>query len=286
MNDNQKSKLNDKLTQSPSLPVNASIISLTLNEKNVLEYIERFIEHSGIAPTYQEIKEHFGFASFNSVQRYLKQLQSKGYIGLPGGNQKRAMTLLRPSSALRESLTFESRPKSLQPRRDNLSTEGSRLFGRDLQQQPIAVSTPTRIPAVDGPQRELLSLPLLGKVAAGRPLEALKNEEFTEVPPNMVRNPDRTFTLEVSGNSMIEDGIFNGDILIVQEQKTARNGEISVCVVENEATVKRFYLHQGERLARPQVELRPANSELESMWYSPDQVEVRGIVVGLLRTFR
>jgi repressor LexA len=84
---------------------------------------------------------------------------------------------------------------------------------------------------------------------------------------------------------MIEDGIFDGDILIVQEQKVARNGEIAVCSVDNEATVKRFYLHSGAKLAVPQVELRPANSDMESMWYSPEQVQVRGIVIGLLRKF-
>lgn len=240
-----------------------NILSLTVNEKRILEFIESYIAEHGLAPTYQEIKDHFGYASYNSVQRYLKQLQSKGYVGLPGGNQKRALTLLRPSSALKESLASVFEQK----------------------QSTFAVSTPTRAPAVDGPQRELLSLPLLGKVAAGRPLESLTHEEFTEVPPSMVRNPGQSFTLEVVGNSMIEDGIFDGDVLIVQEQKTARNGEIAVCVVENEATVKRFYLHQGPGLARPQVELRPANSEMEPMWHTPDQVEVRGIVIGLLRKF-
>jgi repressor LexA len=240
-----------------------NVISLTQNEKNVLEYIETFMSESGIAPTFQEIKDNFGFVSYNSVQRYLKQLQAKGYISVPGGNQKRAIQLLQPASALKKSLALVLEQK----------------------QQTFAVSTPTRVPAVDGPQRELLSLPLLGKVAAGRPLEAVLHEEFTEVPPSLVRNPNSSYTLEVSGNSMIEDGIFDGDVLIVQEQKAARNGEISVCVVDNEATVKRFYLHQGSGLARPQVELRPANADMDSMWYSPDQVEIRGIVIGLLRKF-
>ncbi len=241
----------------------SNVVSLTENEKKVLEYIESFIGKRGIAPTFMEIKNHFGFASNNSVQRYLKQLQAKEYISVPGGNQKRAIVPLRPASALKESLAivYEQR------------------------QTTFAVSTPTRVPAVDGPQRELLSLPLMGKVAAGRPLESLTHEEFTEVPPSMVKNPGRSYTLEVSGNSMIEDGIFDGDILIIQEQKNASNGEISVCVVDNEATVKRFYLHSGASLARPQVELRPANADMDSMWYLPDQVEIRGIVIGLLRKF-
>ena len=84
---------------------------------------------------------------------------------------------------------------------------------------------------------------------------------------------------------MIDDGIFDGDILIIQEQKTAHNGEICVATVDNEATVKRFYLHHGDKIARPMVELRPANEDLDSMWFAPQEVELRGIVVGLLRKF-
>lgn len=239
-----------------------SVISLTENEKQVLEYIEGFVQQNGISPSYQEIRLHFGFASFNSVQRYLKQLQTKGYITVAGGNQKRAINILQPASALKSALALALSQK----------------------QVTNAVPTPKAL-AVDGPQRELLSLPLLGKVAAGRPLEALAHDEFVDVPPNMVREPGRSYTLQVSGQSMIEDGIFDGDILIVQEQKMARNGEIAVCTVDNEATVKRFYMHSGAKLAVPQVELRPANADMESMWYSPEQVQVRGIVIGLLRKF-
>lgn len=236
---------------------------LSPNELKVMEFIEGFVGENGFSPSFQEIKEHFGFASFNSVQRYIKQLQSKGYINIPGGNQKRAIQVLMSASAMKESLNHEFR----------------------LKQNNNAVSTPTKAPGSDGPKRELLSLPLLGKVAAGRPIEALENDEFTEVPPDMVRDAKKSFTLKVKGNSMIEDGIFDGDTLIIQEQKQARNGEICVAVVDGEATVKRLYLHQGAKLAKPMVELRPSNENMESMWYAPEKVEVRGIVVGLLRKF-
>lgn len=242
---------------------NTSIISLTLNEKLVLEYIENYISTQGVAPTYQDIKSHFRFASFNSVQRYLKQLQAKGYVSMPGGNQRRGISLLKPSSALKQSLAL--------------------IF--EQKQKNFAVSTPTKAPALDRPMQELLSLPLLGKVAAGLPLESLSNEEFVAVPPNLVRQPSRSYTLKVVGNSMIEDGIFENDILIVEEAKTAQNGEIAICIIDSEATVKRFYLRQGAGLARPQIELRPSNADMDSMWFSPEQVEIRGIVVGLLRKF-
>ncbi len=241
--------------------VTQQIVSLTLNEKKILEYLEGFVGEQGIAPTLQEIKDHFGFASFNSVQRYLKQLQTKGYVGLSIG-QRRGISLLQPASALKQSLAL--------------------VFE---QKQPFAVSTPTKAPVVDRPSQELLSLPLLGRVAAGRPLESLLDGETVDVPPSLVRRPSKSYTLQVMGRSMIEDGIFENDILIVEEAKSAHNGEITVCVVENEATVKRFYLHSGTGLARPQIELRPSNTDMDSMWYAPEQVEIRGIVVGLLRKF-
>jgi repressor LexA len=241
-----------------------SIIPLSENEKAILEYIEEFMTSRGISPSYKEIKDNFGYASYNSVQRYLKQLSIKGYVSNPGGNQKRALTLLRPASALKRSLKLAYTKKQI----------------------ANAVSTPTKAPDLDRlNQGSLALLPLLGCVAAGRPIEALHHEEFTEVPNNMVQYPQKSYTLEVRGNSMIEDGIFHKDTLIVQEQKNAANGTIAICIVDNEATVKRFYLHQDASLARPQVELRPANSEMDSMWYSPEQVEIRGIVIGLLRKF-
>jgi len=243
--------------------IKMDVRSLTQNEKKILEFIEEFINSKGISPTYSEIKEAFGFSSYNSVQRYIHQLQDKGYVKVPGNNQKRAIKLLQSSGALRNSLSHI----------------------RSKQQTTIAVSTPTITPGVDGPRQGSLSLPMLGRVAAGRPIEALTHEEFQEVPTSMVRHPDKCFTLEVRGNSMIGDSILDRDVLIVQSQKIARNGEIAVCLIDQEATVKRYYLHQGSGLARPQVELRPANPELESQWYPPDQVEIRGIVVGLLRKF-
>ena len=238
---------------------------LTGKEKGFLEFIENYLEEAGIAPSYQEIKDHFGFASYNSVQRYLKQLQTKGYIHLPGGNQKRAISILMPSDAAKAALHQELRNKSFNNKQQN------------------AVSNPW--PPRDVPRGEVFSLPLLGKVAAGLPIEELNFDESVDIPASMVRRPQDTYTLEVKGDSMIDDGIHEGDILVIQDQKTAGNSEIIVATVDNEATVKRFYLHNKASMATPQVELRPSNQNMESMWYSPEQVEIRGIVIGLLRKF-
>ncbi len=231
---------------------------LTPKEKSVLEFIESHILSSGVSPSYQEIKDHFGLASFNSVQNYLKQLTNKGYIENPLG-QKRAIQVLHSASAVKEQLQSKSVSTKTGSPRSQL------LQARD----------------------EILSLPLLGKVAAGQPIEALKHDEFVDVPPSMVRNPAKSFALKVQGDSMIEDGIFDEDIILVQKQESATNGDIVVATVDNEATVKRIYLRprpdsdSSERM----VELRPSNSSMKSMWYSPEEVSIRGIVVGLIRKF-
>ncbi len=231
---------------------------LTPKEKLVLEYIEEHILSSGVSPSYQEIKDHFGLASFNSVQNYLKQLTAKGYIENPLG-QKRAIQVLHSASAVQERLQSKMVSTTTGSQRSQL------LQARD----------------------EILSLPLLGKVAAGQPIEALKYDEFVDVPPSMVRNPSKSFALKVQGDSMIEDGIFDEDIILVQKQNSAGNGDIVVATVENEATVKRIYVRARPDSGSSQklVELRPSNSALKSMWYQPDEVEIRGIVVGLIRKF-
>jgi repressor LexA len=223
---------------------------LTLKEKSVLEFIEHHLMSSGISPSYQEIKDHFGLASFNSVQNYLKQLTNKGYIVNPL-NQKRAIQVLHSASAVQEQ----------------------------LQSKQVSTKTGSSRTQLLQAREEILSLPLLGKVAAGQPIEALSHDEFVDVPPSMVRNPSKSFALKVQGESMIEDGIFDGDIILIQKQNSASNGDIIVATVENEATVKRIYQKSQ------QVELRPANSTMKSMWYRPDEVEIRGIVVGLIRKF-
>lgn len=243
---------------------------LSPKEKTVLEFLETYIRGNGVSPTYQEICQHFGFASFNSVQRYLKQLESKGYIQLPWSNQKRAITLLQTSAALQNAI-------------EELQSE-----------MPRSNVTPAILPT------ENFSLPLLGRVAAGAPIEAMEHDEFIDVPASLVRHADRTYALRVQGQSMIEDGILDGDVILVQRQTSASNGEIVVAVVGGEsgeeATVKRFYMHRGDMAAKKaaferdlntdkMIELRPANSSMAPMWYEPSEVQIRGVVVGLIRRF-
>ncbi|RMG84405.1 MAG: transcriptional repressor LexA [Candidatus Dadabacteria bacterium] len=125
-----------------------------------------------------------------------------------------------------------------------------------------------------------LELPLLGYVAAGRPIEAVEAPEPFEVPASMGGTGER-FVLRVKGDSMVEDGILDGDYVVVEKRETARPGETVVAMVDGEATVKRFHPGRGE------IELRPANSAMEPIRVSPDQeFRILGRVVGVIRFCR
>ncbi len=197
--------------------------NLTKRQKVVFEFIKGYIQMHGVSPSYEEIRRNFGFGSYNSVQKHLKSLVTKGVLKTPWDNQKRALTLVEP-----------------------------------------------------GPTTTVL--PLLGRVAAGRPIEAITNPENVEVPEMLLRGEDN-FALRVVGDSMVDEGIRDGDIVIVKRQRDAKNGQTVVALIGDDATIKQFY-RRGAR-----VELRPANARLSSILVDEGDLQVQGIVVGLIRKF-
>ncbi len=235
---------------------------LTLKEKSVLDFIESELRTKGISPSYQEICDHFGFASFNSVQNYLKQLSNKGYVQIPQ-NQKRAIHIIHSAQD----------------------------FHKDLNERLTSSKESTHIgQSFDDPSK-VLAIPFLGRVAAGSPIERVQDNEFMDVPVSMMKSPGDYFALKVEGDSMIDEGIFDGDFLVVLSQKAVRDGDLVVASIDDGvtdgATVKRFFhkknpqVHPSEKL----IELRPANPRLTSMWYQPQQVEIKGLVKALLRKY-
>ena len=124
----------------------------------------------------------------------------------------------------------------------------------------------------------VIDIPLLGKVAAGIPIEAIENHETINIPSNMIGGGSH-YALTVQGESMIEDGILDGDIIIVKEKATASNGETVVAMVDNEATVKRYY-KKGKN-----IELHPANSSMSPIIISDGDFHIKGILVGLYRSY-
>jgi repressor LexA len=232
---------------------------LTPKEKLVLDFIENTIVTTGISPSYQEIRDHFGFSSFNSVQNYLKQLRSKGYISW-NENQKRSLEVLFSSEAIKKELSNKNSKQA----------------------------KPSQSPLLQASSEEVLALPYYGKVAAGLPLERVETGETVNIPASFIRDASKTFALKVEGESMIDEGILDGDLILVESQESASNGDLVVATVDNESTVKRYFHRPypyGE-IKEMMIELRPSNPKMNSLWYSPDEVMVRGLVVGLFRKYR
>jgi repressor LexA len=199
-------------------------MNLTEKQHSVYRFIRRYIETHGIAPTYDEIRHHFGFRSFQSVQKHLAQLERKGAIRIPERNRSRMISLVEHG--------------------------GSTVV-----------------------------LPLAGVVAAGNPIEAIEQQEHIDVPEEMLGSGEY-FALKVRGDSMIDEGIVEGDTIVVRKQNTAANGQTVVALVEGAATVKKFYRKKDR------VELRPANASMSSIFVSEGAFTIQGVVVGLLRRYR
>lgn len=206
---------------------------LTVRQKEILEFIEQFIEREGIAPTHREICERFGYSSYGTVYKHLRLLAEKGYLQRDW-NQKRGLWLLKP-------------PPGRKPK-----------------------STGTA-------QREL---PFYGLIAAGRPIEAVSGTERLSVPEHLLGGRTGThYVLRVVGDSMIDEGIHDGDLVIVQSREDADAGEMVVALVGNDATLKRFF-PEG-----PSVRLQPANRHMKPLVFPAADVKIQGIVVGLMRRF-
>lgn len=128
-------------------------------------------------------------------------------------------------------------------------------------------------------RREAAEIPLHGRIAAGQPIEAVNSDETIAIPDTLLGRR-QTYALRVVGNSMIEDHIEDGDIIVVESRETAENGEMVVALIDDhEATVKRFYRESGR------VRLQPANASLAPMYYPPDQVRIQGVVIGVVRKY-
>jgi repressor LexA len=145
-----------------------------------------------------------------------------------------------------------------------------RLPRKKNQKRAIEVLSPV--------ETKRFEFPLLGRVAAGEPIEAVEDVDVIEVPPIMVGSGDH-FVLEVKGDSMKDDGILDGDFVVVRKQPTAENGETVVALVNNEATIKKYY-----KMKR-QVELRPAHEGMEAIVVRKGDLRIQGKVVGMIRHF-
>ena len=215
---------------------------LTARQREIFTYIQRRIKE-GYPPTIREIGSKFGFSE-KAAHDHLNALEKKKYIGREEG-KPRAISILK-----------EADPK--------LQTS-KWLEGQNA--NPNLAETP----------RDIIEIPIFGRVAAGTPLLASQNIEGTlPIPTRMVNNHE-CFALRIIGSSMIGAGILEGDFVIVRRQANADPGDIVVALVEDEATVKRFYI-DGER-----VRLQPENPTIEPVIFNMNDVMILGKVIGLHR---
>jgi repressor LexA len=201
------------------------VLPLTKRQREILDYLQDFIQQHGYAPSLEEIGRRFGLSSLATVHKHLTNLQEKGFI--------------------------------------------KRAWNRSRSVEMIPTSAGGR--AVD--------LPLLGYVAAGVPIEAVASSETFAVPEDFVGRRD-TYVLRVRGNSMIDEQICDGDFVIVEDRKTAQNGETVVALLSgSDVTLKKLYRENGR------VRLQPANPTMPPIFVDPDQLQVQGVVVGVMRKY-
>ena len=235
---------------------------LTRKQHELLIYINDYLARSGVSPSFDEMKDALDLKSKSGIHRLITGLEERGFLRrLP--HRARALEVLRmPETAAVGINTREpARNKKFTP---NVIPGDFRkgLAGR----------------MVTAPKRSV-ELPLYGKIAAGTPIEALRDTNSIEVPPGLLGRGEH-YALEVDGDSMTEAGIMDGDTVIIEKCEGAENGTIVVALVEdNEVTLKRLR-RRGNSIA-----LEPANKKYETRIFRPEQVKIQGRLVGLLRRF-
>lgn len=226
---------------------------LTRKQHELITFIQTRLEETGISPSFEEMKEALDLKSKSGVHRLISALEERGFIRrLP--NRARALEVLREPEGAKASAKVAANSNS--------------------------ALTPLKKPAVQpAPANDVIELPLHGRIAAGVPIEALEGQSTLPVPAALLGAGEH-YALEVSGDSMVEAGILDGDYALIRRTETARDGEIVVALVRGEeATLK--YLRRENGMIR----LDPANAAYDPQFYRPGEVQVQGKLAGLLRRY-
>jgi repressor LexA len=227
---------------------------LTKKQLDLLEFIHKRVQRDGVPPSFDEMKEALDLRSKSGIHRLITALEERGFIRRLA-HRARALEIVKLPDAMQGKKGFTPRV-----------IEGDRP----------ARTPPNAIPLDSG----AIELPVMGRIAAGVPIEAISQVSHSvSVPQSMVGKGEH-YALEVKGDSMIDAGINDGDIVVIRETNVANNGDIVVALVEgHEATLKRFR-RNGSAIA-----LEAANPAYETRVFRDDQVKVQGRLVGLIRTY-
>jgi repressor LexA len=217
---------------------------LTRKQHELLLYIDRHLSESGVSPSFEEMKEALDLKSKSGVHRLISALEERGFIRRLA-NRARALEVLKMPEM-----------KAAAPANQN---------------------APLRVPQAANDM--IVDLPLHGRIAAGTPIEALQGTDTLPVPAALL-GPGEHYALEVAGDSMVDEGILDGDFALIRRQDTARDGEIVVALINDEEATLKTFRREGQM-----IRLDPANRQYDPQRYRPDQVQIQGRLAGLLRRY-
>ena len=230
---------------------------LTRKQHELIRFIQDRLEETGISPSFEEMKEALDLKSKSGVHRLISALEERGFIRrLP--NRARALEVMR-------------QPEDV--------TRGSVRAAANGNSALTGMRAPAILAAAASPANDVIHLPLHGRIAAGMPIEALEGQSTLPVPAALLGAGEH-YALEVSGDSMVEAGILDGDYALVRRTETARDGEIVVALVRGEEATLKYLRREGGM-----IRLDPANAAYDPQFYLPDEVEVQGKLAGLLRRY-
>ena len=214
---------------------------LTAKQRELLLFIDERLKESGISPSFDEMREALDLKSKSGVHRLISALEERGFIRrLP--NRARALEVTKLP---------ETKPATVVPLR----------------------------PAAPAAANDTLEIPLHGRIAAGTPIEALQGTECFPGPAALL-GPGEHYALEVSGDSMVDEGILDGDFALIRKVDVARDGEIVVALIDNEEATLKTFRREGSM-----VRLDPANRNYEAQRYDPRRVQIQGRLAGLIRRY-
>ena len=243
---------------------------LTRKQYELLMFIHERVRESGIPPSFDEMKEALDLKSKSGIHRLITALEERGFLRRME-KRARALEVLKLPDNMAETL----RPATT---RSQVQRAGARHSRSEIRMADARSTSPRRGYGDGG--EGAVNVPLVGRIAAGTPIEALQNKvSDVPVPGGMIGRGNH-YALEVTGDSMINAGILDGDTVIIQEADSATTGEIIVALVDNEeATLKRLR-RRGDSIA-----LEAANPAYETRLYGADRVKVQGKLVGLIRRY-
>lgn len=222
---------------------------LTSKQQELLSFIHQRLEEGGVSPSFEEMKDALELRSKSGIHRLISALEERGFLRrLP--NRARALEVVKMPEGI------------------------AKMRREEVGAPPAIMKPPLPVAAND-----VIEIPLHGRIAAGVPIEAMEGQTMLSVPAALLGSGDH-YALEVSGDSMIEAGILDGDFALIQRTEVAREGQIVVALIdESEATLKYF------RKEGPRVRLEPANVAYEPQIYDAGQVRIQGKLAGLLRRY-